>query len=159
MPTHIHTLASVRHHAFFLLAPAAIGTLLAAMLAACTPTVNTQGQILLPSRVAQLQPNVSTKDDVQALLGTPSLRGTMNDQRWYYLTATTQSRVLQAPELLNRTVMVLDFNPSGTLTGITQRAEADGKAIVPDAATTRTEGQSLGILDQAVETFTNTFKR
>jgi outer membrane protein assembly factor BamE (lipoprotein component of BamABCDE complex) len=142
-----------------LFATALLGLMLAAMLAACAPTVNTQGQILLPSRVAQLQPNVSTKDDVQALLGTPSLRGTMNDQRWYYLTATTQSRVLQAPELLNRTVMVLDFNPSGTLTGITQRSQTDGKAIVPDAETTRTEGQSLGILDQAVETFTNTFKR
>lgn len=116
-------------------------------LAACSQTTTTHGQVILPSRLAQVQPGVSTKGDVARLLGSPSTTGTLESSRWVYVSSVMVDKPLNPDILQKRRVVVIDFDPSGTVAGIDDKTEADGKDIEPDAATTKTYGQSLGIID------------
>lgn len=120
----------------------------AGLLAACGETVATHGHIILPSRLAQIQPGQSTRADVLQLLGSPSTTGTMSDDRWYYMTNTTKDKPLN-PNLLQKSQLVeISFDPSGTVTGLVQKTEADSKSLDPDLTTTPTHGQALGLIDQ-----------
>lgn len=128
-----------------------LALLLALAAGACTETTITRGQVLLPSRLAQVQPGVSTKADVQYLLGSPSTTGTFNDNRWYYVTSNLKDEPLNPNQLQSRKVLIVDFDPSGTVVAVDNKAETDGRPLTPDSAETETHGQSLGILDSMMQ--------
>ncbi len=129
-----------------MLVPALVG---ASFIAGCTETVNTRGQVILPSRLAQIQPGTTTRQDVLQLLGSPSTQGTLNDNRWYYVTSTVGSTSLNPHNLKTRQVVVIDFDPAtDTVLTLTEKGKQDGKEVAPAEAQTPTHGQSLGIVDQ-----------
>ena len=134
----------MKQHKIVLLLALAAGTL-----SACAETVTTHGQIILPSRLAQIKPGTTTRAEVQQLMGTPSTTGTFNDTRWYYITSTVKTKVLQPNILQKREIVIVDFDAAGVVSNLTQRTEADAKEFDPVTATTRTHGQSMGILEQA----------
>jgi outer membrane protein assembly factor BamE (lipoprotein component of BamABCDE complex) len=117
-------------------------------LASCAETVNTHGTVVLPSRLAQIKVFESTKDDVQNLLGTPSTTGTLNDNRWYYVTRVEGKTAFTPHILKDQSVYVLDFDPSGTLISMTKKTGADGKSIHAEPDATPTRGQSEGFISQ-----------
>jgi outer membrane protein assembly factor BamE (lipoprotein component of BamABCDE complex) len=117
----------------------------------CSETISTHGQVILPSRLAQVETGVSTKQDVQRLLGSPSTTGTFNDNRWYYVTSTLKDKPLNPDILEKREVLIIDFDPSGTVAGISTKDQTEGKALEPDKASTVTHGQSLGIIDSIMQ--------
>jgi outer membrane protein assembly factor BamE (lipoprotein component of BamABCDE complex) len=131
-------------------------TLLAAslvlgMVAGCAETLDTHGQVLLPSALAQIKPNITTKDDVVRLLGTPSAKGTMNDNRWYYVNSVVGKKAFSPHNLKNRKVLMLDFDPSSSVViGMSERTEADGKMLEPSRAETKTQGQTMGFIEQVM---------
>ncbi len=119
------------------------------VIASCAETVNTRGQIILPSRLAQVQPGVSTRDDVLNLLGSPSTQGTLNDNRWYYITSSVGTTSFTPHDLKSRQVLIIDFDPAtGTVASLNQKTKADGKSLTPDEDVTETHGQAMGIVDQ-----------
>lgn len=120
----------------------------AALAAGCTETINTTGQVILPSRLSQIQPGTTTRQEVVQLLGSPSASGTMNDNRWYYITSVEGTKAFQPHDLKSRRVIIIDFDSSNTVAGLTEKTEADGKALDPDRKATPTHGQSLGLFDQ-----------
>ena len=131
---------------FSMLAPVA---LMATVITGCTETVNTRGQVILPSRLAQVQPGTSTRQDVLQLLGSPSAQGTLNENRWYYVTSTVGTTSFTPYDLKSRQVVIIDFDPAtDTVATLTQKTESDGKEVSPDNSTTPTHGQSMGIVDQ-----------
>ncbi|HEV7369497.1 outer membrane protein assembly factor BamE, partial [Arenibaculum sp.] len=83
----------------------AAGAMLA--LAACSPTVNTRGNLLEADRLAQVQPGTSTQDDVAALLGSPSSVGTFDPNVWYYIGQRTEKTAFFRPDVAERKVVVL----------------------------------------------------
>lgn len=137
-------LTPMKQHNLVLLLALAAGTL-----TACAETVTTHGQIILPSRLAQIKPGTTTRAEVQQLMGTPSTTGTFNDARWYYVTSTVKTKVLQPNVLQKREIVIVDFDPNGIVSNLSQRTEADAKEVEPVGATTRTHGQSMGVLEQA----------
>ena len=76
---------------------------------------------------------------------------TMADNRWVYISTVVVNKPLDQKTLQKRQVIVIDFDPSGTVAGITDKSAADGKTIEPDSSQTKTYGQSLGILDSVME--------
>lgn len=115
---------------------------------ACAETVNTRGQIILPSRLAQIQPGTSTKQDVLQLLGSPSTQGTMNDNRWYYISSSVGTTSFTPHDLKSRQVVIIDFDANGVVANLTQKGKSDGKEVSPEATATETHGQAMGIIDQ-----------
>lgn len=129
--------------------------LIALASAACSQTTTTHGQVILQSRLEQVQQGVSTKGDVERLLGSPSTKGTLSDDRWVYISSVMTDKPLN-PDILNkRQIIVIDFDPSGTVASITGKSEADAKELEPAKKTTTTHGQSLGILEGMMQNLGN----
>jgi outer membrane protein assembly factor BamE (lipoprotein component of BamABCDE complex) len=125
-----------------------VALLLASSLACCGEIVSTHGSILQPDQVAQIKPGFTTQDQVRQWLGSPATTGALNQNRWVYVTSTMKDKPLEPNILTHRQVLVIDFDPSGTVVAVNQKTESDSKQIDPSAKITPTHGQSLGILDQ-----------
>jgi outer membrane protein assembly factor BamE (lipoprotein component of BamABCDE complex) len=120
------------------------------VIAGCAETVNTRGQIILPSRLAQVQTGVSTKQDVLQLLGSPSTQGTMNENRWYYITSSVGTTSFTPHDLKSRQIVIIDFDANDVVATLTQKGKDDGKQLEPEKEATETHGQALGIVDQFI---------
>lgn len=118
--------------------------------ASCSKIVNTHGQIVSQARIEALQPNLHSKRDVMQILGSPSTTSTFDGNTWIYLTETTVSRPLNPNQLAERELLILTFNDDDILTKVSQKDEQSGQAITPSARSTKTQGESLGIIDQII---------
>lgn len=117
---------------------------------ACSKIVNTHGQIVSQARIEALQPNLHSKRDVMRILGSPSTTSTFDGNTWIYLTETTVSRPLSPNQLAQRDLLVLKFNDDDILTEVIQKDETSGKVITPSSRATKTQGESLGVIDQII---------
>ncbi|WPB84761.1 outer membrane protein assembly factor BamE [Sediminicoccus rosea] len=84
-----------------------------------TPIVN-RGHPVTEDQIAQITTGVSTRADVQALLGSPSQTSTFSDNSWYYISGVTQLRPARSMALRSQRVVAIDFNPAGTVAEIRQ---------------------------------------
>ncbi|UPY37938.1 outer membrane protein assembly factor BamE [Sediminicoccus sp. KRV36] len=89
-----------------------------------TPIVN-RGHAVSDEQIAQLTPGVTSRADVQALLGSPSHAGTFSDENWYYISGVTQQRPARTMALRSQRVVVVAFNPAGTVAEVRQLNQDD----------------------------------
>lgn len=89
-----------------------------------TPIVN-RGHAVTDDQLAQITPGVTSRADVQALLGSPSHAGTFSDDNWYYISSVTQQRPARTMGVRSRHVVVVAFNPAGTVAEVRQLTQAD----------------------------------
>ncbi|MCO6417696.1 outer membrane protein assembly factor BamE [Siccirubricoccus sp. KC 17139] len=121
--------------------PLAAATLL--LLASCSifdsPTIM-RGNRVSDEQIAQITPGVATRQDVQALLGSPTQSSTFGDGAWYYISSNT--RVRPGRELAvtdQRTVAVL-FDNRGVVQEVKVLGAEDGKNVTMVARETPTPG-------------------
>ncbi len=81
-----------------------------------TTPVIPRGNAVPEETLAQITPNVSTRQDVQALLGSPSHSATFTDDTWYYISSRTQQRPARTLAVRDQQVVVVEFAPNGTVT-------------------------------------------
>jgi outer membrane protein assembly factor BamE (lipoprotein component of BamABCDE complex) len=121
---------------------------LGASIAACTPEVNIHGFVPNPENLEQVVPGVTSRDEVWALLGTPTSRSTENDSRWYYLTRMTEHLAFYDPDYRGGSVVVVDFNDAGTVEHLEVRALPDIEIFAFVDRETPTQGKDLSLLEQ-----------
>ena len=63
-----------------------------ALISACSPMVDSRGNLPDDDAVLQVQPGIDDRSQVAKLLGSPSTIATFNDKTWYYISKKT-SRV------------------------------------------------------------------
>ncbi len=120
-------------------------------LSACAPVVRTHGNLVDPADLTQLRPGVSGQADVVALLGTPSAEGTFNPNEWYYIGQTTKQTAFLAPDISERRVVKVTFDPATALVQkVEQLDKSDGIEVAPVARTTPTAGHNLGVIEQVL---------
>lgn len=117
----------------------------------CSSTLTNHGQVLQESQIKQLTTGSTTKEQARDILGTPSTLSTFQDNIWYYVSEQAESKALSPHTLKSRTLLKLTFDEQGILTEINRKSDKDGKEIQPQARTTPTQGQSLGILEQMMQ--------
>jgi len=115
---------------------------------ACEPVVDLRGNLPAPERLAEVKPGRFTKSDVSALLGTPASTSVFGDDRWYYISSKIETVAFFKPEELERQVVVIDFDRSGTVTDIRKLTLQDGKDVTMEARETPSAGRDLGVLEQ-----------
>lgn len=135
------TLAS-RFARFAAVAAAVVG------LAACSADVNPRGNAPAPERVSQIQPGETGRNEVRALLGSPSTTSTFGGETWYYISARTQQWAYRATEELERQVLAVSFGPDGTVSEVRTMDKADGRDIEIVERQTPTPGNEETILQQ-----------
>lgn len=117
-------------------------------LAACSPSVDTRGNLADKDRLQQITPGVSTRDDVASLLGTPSTMGTFDPNTWYYIGARTEKTAFFRPDTVERKVVVVKFDEAGTVADVHQLDQTAGKEVELVERTTPTAGRDLNFIEQ-----------
>lgn len=121
---------------------------LGGLLAACAATVDSTGHQVRPEVLTQLKPGVVTRDDVRQLLGSPSTVAPFDTNVWYYIGEKLETVAFFNPSLMERRVLVVQFDDNGVLKGVNNLDERDGTNLTPVTRETPTKGQELTFLEQ-----------
>lgn len=132
---------ALRHPAILVLALGLAG-------AGCAPTTQVHGYVPSPADVSRIRPGVDTTATVEEILGLPTSTGLLRDTAWFYVQSVFESYTYNPPRVVDRTVLVVNFNPDGVVTGIERFGVEDGRVVSLTARTTDTGGRQLGVLEQ-----------
>ncbi|WP_421989228.1 outer membrane protein assembly factor BamE [Roseococcus sp.] len=110
-----------------------------------TPIVP-RGHAVSEELVQQITPGVTTRTDVQALLGSPSQTSTFTDDNWYYFSSTTRLRPAQTLAVRDQRVLAITFNAQGTVSGVREIGQADMPSVSFVTRETPTPGNERSIL-------------
>jgi len=110
-----------------------------------TPIVN-RGHAVPDDQLQQITAGVSTRADVQALLGSPSHSGTFTDDVWYYISGVTQQRPARSLALRSQRVVVVNFDNRGVVTGVRQIGDAEMPSVNFVDRETPTPGNERSLL-------------
>ncbi len=116
--------------------------------AGCTPEVNLRGHVPNPESLAQIKPGQQTRDQVLDMLGSPTAIGTFEDSRWYYITRKTEHLAFYDPELIEATVVLVEFDQAGFVRQVAHLSNDDARDIELVERTTPTKGREMGVVEQ-----------
>ena len=105
---------------------------LLAGLGACSlfaPQPEPRGNRLDPELLAQVTPGVQTRQDVTAILGSPSATGTFDQENWYYISGTSRTRPGRVPGMEDKRVVVVSFDRAGVVRDVRQLDEKDMRDV------------------------------
>jgi outer membrane protein assembly factor BamE (lipoprotein component of BamABCDE complex) len=107
-----------------------------------------RGNIIEEEALRQVVVGVSSRDDVQALLGSPSATATFDDSEWYYIGGTTRLRPGRQQVMENQNVVVVGFDSRGTVQTIRQLGPEDGRRIDVVERVTPSPGNERTLMQQ-----------
>lgn len=117
-------------------------------LSACEPLVANRGYTPTESQIDDLLPGVDTAATVSAKIGRPSTGGVVRNDSWYYVSSRVETLAYNAPEVTERKVVAVRFDPGGVVTGVDIYGIEDGRVINYVTRTTPTFGRELSALQQ-----------
>ena len=121
--------------------------LLAGSVAACSAgaVITKHGHHIQQSELQQIQPGM-TRDEVQAMLGTPTTTSSVGTgDAFYYISSTTKQVSFFEPEEIDRRVVAVYFNQTGMVERVAEYGLQDGKIFdfisrTTPSANTKDEG-------------------
>ena len=117
-------------------------------LSSCAAQVSNHGNTVEPDRVGQIVPGVSSRQDVEVLLGSPSSVSVLDGQEWYYIGSRSRSIAFLEPNVLERQVLAITFNPDGIVQSVDALGAENGRKVQLVKRETRTRGNDLTIVQQ-----------
>jgi outer membrane protein assembly factor BamE (lipoprotein component of BamABCDE complex) len=117
-------------------------------LSSCVAQVATHGNPLEPEQVGQIVPGISSQQDVEMLLGSPSSVSVLDGQQWYYIGKRSRSIAFLEPDVLERQVLSIQFNPDGIVQSMDSLDADSGREVHLVERETRTRGNDLTIVQQ-----------
>ena len=129
----------------------AVGAVLLATAAGCSPIQATRGNLVEDEKLAQIQVGRSSMAEVAQVLGTPSTVATFDPDTWYYIGQRTEQSAFFRPDVLQRRVVVVYFDEaSGVVQEIDELNLEDGQTIELVERETPTLGRRMTFLEQMV---------
>ena len=120
------------------------------LLAGCSPQTANRGNIPTVNQIQKLQVGKHSKEYVRSLLGTPSTRGTFDNDVWYYIGKRTKKWAFFEESIIQQQVVAVYFNPKGTIEYIQTYDENDRRDIDITEGKTPTTGHELGVIEQMI---------
>lgn len=105
-----------------------------------------RGNRVDPERLSQVTVGVQTRSDVEALLGSPSARGTFDDNHWYYISSQTRTAPGRYLQVEDRRVVAIAFNQEGVVSEIRELTDADGRPMQMVSRETPVPGNERSLL-------------
>lgn len=99
-------------------------------------------------QIKELVPGTATRADATSLLGSPSARGTFDDNTWIYISETTRTRVGRMPGITAQDVTVLTFDQAGVLRDIKRLNQDDSRDVSVVSRVTPSPGSDASFLQQ-----------
>jgi outer membrane protein assembly factor BamE (lipoprotein component of BamABCDE complex) len=125
-----------------------------AMLAGCGSTrflvypPQVRGNRIDPDRLAELVPGTSTKGDVTALLGSPTMKATFDENTWLYVSEVTRPQIAATQHVIDQQVVAVSFDAKGTLKAVDTKTEADARSSSMVSQTTPSPGTEASFFQQ-----------
>jgi outer membrane protein assembly factor BamE (lipoprotein component of BamABCDE complex) len=117
-------------------------------LGGCAQTVDQRGYLMDEDLVKEIRPGVDNRASVLAVLGTPTLAGTFDEDNWYYVSRTQESWAFFRPDVVENQVLMVSFDQSGNVKDISRMGMEAAREISPVDAKTPTRGKELGFFEQ-----------
>lgn len=115
---------------------------------ACTPRAGTHGDPLVRDRVNSIVPGVHTRDDVAAILGSPSTNSPFDGEKWYYISSRTETFAFLPREEFDRQVVVIAFDESGRVRSVEKFGQERGQDVAIVRRETPTAGNDLNLVQE-----------
>jgi len=112
--------------------------------------MDTRGNLLDPDRVVEIAPGEQSRDEVAAILGSPSSVTPFGSDTWYYISQRTETFAFLAPKVTERQILVIKFDKDGRVANIDKVGLEAGKTIHPIQRKTMTHGNKMTVLEQLV---------
>ena len=120
----------------------------ALLIAGCAERVDVRGNLPDVEQVVEIQPGISTRDDVVRILGTPSTLSSFQDRTWYYIGQRQEQFAFLRPEITDRSVLIVTFDERGLVQETRLNTIEDGHNVDLVERETPTEGRELTVLQQ-----------
>ena len=120
------------------------------ILSGCSPMIDVHGDSVDPEVVASLKPGETVYTEVQQKLGSPSSKTVFDGEDWIYLHSKQERFAFLKPKEIHREITVLKFDRNGVLQNIETKTLKNGRLIVPASAGSKTDPDSLTIMDQII---------
>ena len=115
---------------------------------ACTPRAGTHGDPLVRDRVNSIVPGVHTRNDVAAILGSPSTNSPFDGEKWYYISSRTETFAFLPREEFDRQVVVIAFDEGGRVRSVEQFGQDRGQDAAIVRRETPTAGNDLNLMQE-----------
>lgn len=120
------------------------------MTAACAPQIRNHGFTPPDEDLAQIRVGQDTRGSVLRKIGRPGGSGVFTDEGWYYVSEKVEHLTYHAPEVIERRVVAVVFDPNDVVASVSLYGLEDGLPVDLETNTTPTYGRELTIIEQAI---------
>lgn len=114
-------------------------------------TIETRGQLIDDSLLPQLENKKLHKEQVTALLGTPTITPDYAPNSWYYVQRTLASRAWFAPRVIEQKIIKIKFNKKNMVEEVIAINDMHKENIVIVSDYTKTYGTELNGVQKFVK--------
>jgi outer membrane protein assembly factor BamE (lipoprotein component of BamABCDE complex) len=133
------------------IAPQLAAILLAGAVVGCTGVTDTRGNLPLQEVVDEIKPGRHSQREIVNMLGSPSTRATFEKREyWYYIGEKTETWAFFKPKILERKILVIQFDKKGVVKNIQKLDASYAKDISLVERVTPTKGKELSVLQQII---------
>jgi outer membrane protein assembly factor BamE (lipoprotein component of BamABCDE complex) len=115
---------------------------------ACSGVVDHRGYRADRRDLEQIQPGISTEQDVLAIMGTPTTRGTFDEKVWYYVGSETETLAFMEADLLDRKIIEIRFDDDGYVFSVNEYGPEIAREVDPVDRETPTRGNRMTLIEQ-----------
>lgn len=123
---------------------------LALAVAACSATFTNHGYVPPAEDLEMIVPGVDTRASVEETIGQPATAGVMTDDTWFYIASRQRHYTYRAPEVIERDIVAISFDDSGTVQNIRELGLQDGDVVRFSRRVTESNIQEVTFLRQLV---------
>jgi outer membrane protein assembly factor BamE (lipoprotein component of BamABCDE complex) len=120
------------------------------LLAACSPTIQQEGNVPDPDQVVQINPGVDDKNRVTQLLGSPSSVSAFQDRTWYYISRRTEQTAFLDPQIVEQEVLAVSFDSQNIVQDMKVYGLENGRLVAMTERVTPTHGNDLTLMQQVL---------
>ncbi|MEP1765105.1 MAG: outer membrane protein assembly factor BamE [Sulfitobacter sp.] len=125
-----------------------LGAALCGVVAGCSPQYINHGYIPPAEDLDQIVVGVDTRASVEAVIGTPSTAGVVNDSGFYYVRSRKRTIGALAPKTIERQVLAISFDSAGVVTNLETFGLERGQVVPLTRRVTTTGVTNSGFLRQ-----------
>ncbi|MFZ4688538.1 MAG: outer membrane protein assembly factor BamE [Polymorphobacter sp.] len=114
----------------------------------CSRIKQNQGYLIDETLLTSIQPGVDNRDSVAKTLGRPTFSAQFDAGEWYYISRNTGQYAFAKPKVLDQSILVVSFDPGGTVTKVERRGMEQVAQIDPEEDKTVTLGRDTGFLEE-----------
>lgn len=127
-----------------------LAAFLAIGLGACSATFTNHGYVPPAEELEMILPGVDTRASVEETIGQPAASGVMSESTWFYIASRHRHYTYNAPEVVERDIVAISFDETGTVQNIRELGLEDGEVIRFSRRVTESNIQEVTFLRQLV---------